>query len=51
MPMESLFVILFSFFIFDDLPSFIKLIGGAGIIIGVVFLVLFRGERNDVLGK
>jgi drug/metabolite transporter (DMT)-like permease len=51
MPMESLFVILFSYFLFYDLPSVIKLIGGAGIIIGVVFLVIFRGERNDVLGK
>jgi drug/metabolite transporter (DMT)-like permease len=51
MPMESLFVILFSYFIFDDLPSIVKLIGGAGIIAGVVFLVIFRGEKNDVLGK
>ncbi|HWP90623.1 MAG TPA: DMT family transporter [Thermodesulfobacteriota bacterium] len=51
MPMESLFVILFSYFIFDDLPPIVKLIGGAGIIAGVVFLVIFRGEKNDVLGK
>ncbi len=51
MPMESLFVVLFSYFIFDDLPSVVKLIGGAAIVMGVVFLVIFRGERNDVLGK
>ena len=51
MPMESLFVVIFSYFIFEDLPSVIKLVGGAGIIAGVVFLVIFRGERNDVLGK
>lgn len=49
MPMESLFVVLFSFLIFRELPSTIKLIGGAAIIIGVVFLVIFRGEKNDVL--
>ena len=48
MPLESLFVVLFSYFIFQDLPSVIKLIGGAGIIIGVVFLVIFRGERADL---
>jgi len=45
MPLESLFVVLFSYFIFHDLPSVIKLIGGTVIIIGVVFLVIFRGER------
>lgn len=48
MPLESLFVVLFSYFIFQDLPSVIKLIGGAGIIIGVVFLVIFRGEKADL---
>jgi drug/metabolite transporter (DMT)-like permease len=48
MPLESLFVVLFSYFIFQDLPSVIKLIGGVGIIIGVVFLVIFRGERADL---
>ena len=45
MPLESLFVVLFSYFLFHDLPSVIKLIGGTVIIIGVVFLVIFRGER------
>ena len=48
MPLESLFVVLFSYFIFQDLPSVIKLIGGAGIVIGVVFLVIFRGEKADL---
>jgi drug/metabolite transporter (DMT)-like permease len=51
MPLESLFVVLFSYLFFHDLPSTIKLIGGAGIIIGVVFLVIFRGERIDILDK
>ena len=48
MPLESLFVVLFSYFLFHDLPSVIKLIGGTVIIIGVVFLVIFRGERADL---
>ncbi len=48
MPLESLFVVLFSYFIFHDLPSVIKLIGGAGIVMGVVFLVIFRGEKADL---
>ncbi len=47
--LESLFVVLFSYFFFHDLPSVIKLIGGVGTLIGVVFLVMFRGERADVL--
>lgn len=51
MPMESIFVIILSYALFKDLPSPIKLAGGAAIIIGVVFLVIFRGERNDLLGK
>ncbi len=52
MPMESIFVLIFAHFLFDDLPSPIKLAGGASIIIGVVFLVLFRGQKNeDILGK
>ncbi len=51
MPLESLFVVVFSYFIFNDLPSVVKLIGGVGTTIGVLFLVLFRGERTDVLGK
>lgn len=49
MSLESLFVVIFSYFIFNDLPSTIKLIGGIGTIIGVVFLVIFRGGRGDVL--
>ncbi len=49
MSLESLFVIIFSYFIFNDLPSTIKLIGGIGTIIGVVFLVIFRGGRGDVV--
>ena len=48
MPLESLFVVLFSYFLFHDLPSVIKLIGGAGIVMGVVFLVIFRGEKADL---
>ncbi len=51
MPMESLFVVLLSYFIFHEIPSLIKLIGGAGIIIGVVFLVIFRGQKPPVLDK
>lgn len=51
MPMESIFVVLLSYFIFDEIPSVIKLIGGAGIIIGVVFLVIFRGQKPPVLDK
>ena len=51
MPMESIFVLIFAHVFFDDLPSLTKLLGGASIIIGVVFLVLFRGQKNDILGK
>jgi len=49
MPLESLFVVIFSYLFFNDLPSVIKLIGGVGTTIGVIFLVIFRGERSDVL--
>ena len=49
MPLESLFVILFSYVFFDDLPSFVKLLGGVCIVTGVVFLVIFRGEKADFL--
>lgn len=49
MPMESLFVIILSYFLFDDLPSFYKLIGGTAIIIGVVFMVIFRAEGNSTV--
>ncbi len=52
MPMESIFVLIFAHFFFDDLPSITKLLGGASIIVGVVFLVLFRGEEDEnILGK
>lgn len=51
LPLESIFVILFSYYIFDEIPSLIKLIGGAMIIIGVIFLVLFRGKRPEALDK
>ncbi|NIT12689.1 MAG: EamA family transporter, partial [Candidatus Dadabacteria bacterium] len=43
MPLESIFVILFSYTIFNELPSVIKLIGGFMIISGVIFLIVFRG--------
>ena len=49
MPMESLFVIILSYLLFDDLPSGVKIIGGSLIIIGVVFLVIFRGEKSAPL--
>lgn len=51
MPLESLFVVILSYLLFDNIPSFIKLLGGATIIIGVVFLVIFRGEKNGMMGK
>lgn len=47
MPLESIFVIIFSYTIFHELPSVIKLAGGFMIILGVIFLVIFRsGEKN-----
>jgi drug/metabolite transporter (DMT)-like permease len=51
MSLESLFVVIFSYFIFNDLPSVVKLIGGVGTLIGVVFLVIFRGGKVDALGE
>jgi drug/metabolite transporter (DMT)-like permease len=39
-------VILFSFTIFDELPSAIKLAGGFMIVFGVIFLVIFRGGEE-----
>jgi len=51
LPLESIFVVLLSYFLFDEIPSLIKLIGGAGIITGVIFLVLFRGEKPEDLGE
>ncbi len=46
MPLESIFVVLLAYFLFDDIPPTIKLIGGAGIILGVVFLVIYRSEER-----
>lgn len=51
LPLESIFVILFSYYIFGEIPSLIKLVGGAGIIIGVIFLVIFRGKKPEVMDK
>ncbi|MGH7902296.1 MAG: EamA family transporter, partial [Thermodesulfobacteriota bacterium] len=49
MPLESLFVVVFSYLFFDDLPSLIKLIGGGLVITGVIFLVIFRDEETEIL--
>ncbi len=46
MPLESLFVVLLSLALFDKVPSTIKLLGGVCILSGVVFLVIFRDEKN-----
>lgn len=51
MPLESLFVVVLSYIFFDSIPPFIKLLGGVLIITGVIFLVIFRGEKNGMLGK
>ncbi|MCZ6639438.1 MAG: DMT family transporter, partial [Candidatus Dadabacteria bacterium] len=51
LPMESIFVVLLSYFLFDEIPSVFKLIGGALIISGVIFLVIFRGQKPEVLDK
>ncbi|MGQ0794276.1 MAG: DMT family transporter [Deltaproteobacteria bacterium] len=51
MPLESLFVVGMSYFIFDDLPSPVKLAGGGAIILGVIFLVIFRGGKTDARSK
>ncbi len=51
MPLESLFVVVLSYLLFDNIPPFIKLAGGVLIITGVIFLVIFRGEKNGMLGK
>lgn len=48
MPMESLFVVILSYLLFDDLPSLYKILGGAAIVTGVVFLVLFRAEQDRI---
>jgi len=51
LPMESIFVVLLSYFLFDEIPSVLKLIGGALIIMGVIFLVIFRGQKPEVMDK
>ena len=51
MPLESLFVVILAYLLFDNIPSLLKLTGGVLIITGVIFLVIFRGEKNGVLGK
>ena len=51
LPLESIFVVIFSYYIFHEIPSLIKLIGGAGIIVGVIFLVVFRAEKPEDLGE
>lgn len=45
LPMESIFVVLLSYFIFDEIPSVVKLLGGAAILVGVIFLILFRDKK------
>lgn len=51
MPLESLFVVLLSYFLFQEIPSVVKLLGGALIITGVIFLVIFRGKKPEVMDK
>jgi drug/metabolite transporter (DMT)-like permease len=51
LPLESIFVVILSYYIFHEIPSLIKLIGGAGIIVGVIFLVVFRAEKPGDLGE
>ncbi|MEQ9618795.1 MAG: DMT family transporter [Deltaproteobacteria bacterium] len=51
MPMESLFVVLLSYFIFDEIPSVLRLLGGAAIITGVIFLVIYRDVKPIDLGE
>ena len=51
MPLESIFVVLMAFVVFDTIPSAVKLAGGVLIITGVIFLVVYRGEKNEVLNK
>jgi len=53
MPLESLFVIIFSLVFFDSIPSTAKLLGGICILTGVVFLVIFRDGRGEetIMGK
>lgn len=53
MPLESLFVVLFSLVFFDSVPPAIKLIGGACVLAGVVVLMIFRNEKRveTIMGK
>ncbi len=51
LPMESLFVILLSYALFEEIPSNAKLLGGALIITGVAFLVICRGQKPEVMDK
>lgn len=46
-PLEAVFVVLLTFFFFDTVPSSLKLIGGGFIIVGVIFLLIFRKENVD----
>lgn len=44
-PLEAVFVVSLTFLFFDTIPSSLKLIGGGLIIIGVIFLLIFRKEN------
>jgi drug/metabolite transporter (DMT)-like permease len=46
-PLEAVFVVLLTFLFFDTVPSSLKLIGGFLIIIGVIFLLVFRKEKGN----
>ena len=44
-PLEAVFVVLLTFIFFDTMPSFLKLVGGGLIVLGVIFLLVFRKEN------
>ena len=44
-PLEAVFVVLLTFIFFDTMPSFLKLVGGGLIVLGVVFLLVFRKKN------
>ena len=46
-PLEAVFVVLLTFFFFDTIPSSSKLIWGGFIVVGVIFLLIFRKENLD----
>ncbi|NSW73538.1 DMT family transporter [bacterium] len=46
-PLEAVFVIFLSFIFFDTVPDLYKLIGGFLIILGVIFLLIFRKNNLD----